>query len=445
MSSAHGRTQSAACSEATTVLTRAIEVPDISIAGWLSIGEDPLVTFADRSGLQIGGWGTAATIEVEASDRFQQAKAASAGLFSDVDHTGPAVTRPRLIGGFAFQDDFTAADRWAGFAGGYFVLPAWMVIKDGATTWLAHTTVAEGPDRGAHKRRLRRQAERLQQNPPAVAGRLPAIAQTELTPDQQTWINTIQQTTDSIAAGDLQKVVLATRLTASLDRAIEPGALLAAFEQAYPQSYQFLIQPQSGQVFFGPTPERLLKVEGQTLMTEALAGSTPRGADPETDARYARQLRDSEKLQHEQQLVVDYLLDTLQTLGTAEAGRQQVKQLETIQHLHTPVQAHLSEQQHVLDCLEQIHPTPAVGGVPTARALEVIRDQESFARGWYAGPVGWVDAHGDGEFAVGIRSGLLNGNQLTLYAGNGIVGDSDPHDEWDEIDPKYQSLLSVFE
>lgn len=445
MSSAHGRAQSAACSEATTVLTRAIEVQDIPLAEWIAIGDSPSVAFTDRSGLQIGGWSAAATIEVSASGRFRAVKQASNRLFSEIDHQGPAATRPRLIGGFAFQEDTTLTGRWSAFPEGYFVLPAWMIVKQDHQTWLVHTTVAEDPDIDAHDQRLQKQAQRLQETGSSAVEELPNIEQTELTPDRATWSDVIRSTTAEIADGSLQKVVLATRLTAKLDRPLNTASIITAFERVYPESYRFLIEPHQGQAFFGPSPERLLKVNGKTLTTEALAGSAPRGDDTTTDAQYARRLRESDKIQHEQQLVVDYLLNVLNDIGTATADTQQIKRLATIQHLHTPIQAKLAEPDHVLDCLRAVHPTPAVGGLPKDRAISAIQRYEPFDRGWYAGPVGWFDAQGDGEFAVGIRSGLINDDRLTLYAGNGIVADSDPDTEWEEIKPKYQSILSLLE
>jgi menaquinone-specific isochorismate synthase len=119
--------------------------------------------------------------------------------------------------------------------------------------------------------------------------------------------------------------------------------------------------------------------------------------------------------------------------------------LTNIQHLQTPITARLDEQTHVLELVEALHPTPAVGGLPRDQALEVIAETETFERGWYAAPVGWFDAAGDGEFAVGIRSGVASDRSATLYAGNGIVADSDPHAEWNEIQPKYRPILDELE
>jgi menaquinone-specific isochorismate synthase len=115
--------------------------------------------------------------------------------------------------------------------------------------------------------------------------------------------------------------------------------------------------------------------------------------------------------------------------------------MPNLQHLHTPVEGVLKEEAHILQLVEQLHPTPAAGGLPRQSALSLIRAYESFDRGWYAGPLGWIDRRGSGEFVVGIRSALLRGNQALLYAGCGIVADSDPQREYEESNLKLRPML----
>jgi menaquinone-specific isochorismate synthase len=126
-------------------------------------------------------------------------------------------------------------------------------------------------------------------------------------------------------------------------------------------------------------------------------------------------------------------------------GEQTIRKLATIQHLRTPIEARLDADEHVLSVVETLHPTPAVGGIPLEVALEAIRDFEPFDRGWYASPVGWFDATGDGEFAVAIRSAIGDGDSVTMFGGNGIVADSDPAEEWDEVLPKFRPVLDELE
>ncbi|MDZ7730484.1 MAG: chorismate-binding protein [Natrialbaceae archaeon] len=132
-------------------------------------------------------------------------------------------------------------------------------------------------------------------------------------------------------------------------------------------------------------------------------------------------------------------------LLNCEIASSRVHRLATIQHVRTPITGTLSDGQHVLDIVDALHPTPAVGGVPIDRAWKMIQETETFERGWYAAPIGWFDAEGDGEFTVGIRSGLVRDRDLTLFAGNGIVAESDPEDEWAEVALKVRPILDELE
>jgi menaquinone-specific isochorismate synthase len=160
----------------------------------------------------------------------------------------------------------------------------------------------------------------------------------------------------------------------------------------------------------------------------------------------AQELLDSEKNAHEHQLVADAIREQLAPLASSvRTGERSVRRLATVQHLFTPITATLSSDQHVLSLVEALHPTPAVGGLPPERALETIRDTEPFDRGWYAAPVGWFDAAGNGSFAVALRSAVVRETTATLFAGVGIVADSDPDREWDEVQLKYRPILDELE
>ncbi|MCL7418045.1 MAG: chorismate-binding protein, partial [Halalkalicoccus sp.] len=135
--------------------------------------------------------------------------------------------------------------------------------------------------------------------------------------------------------------------------------------------------------------------------------------------------------------------EQLEPLGEVRVAEQTVRKLATIQHLRTPIRADLAADEHVLSIVEALHPTPAVGGLPPENAWETIRETEAFERGWYAAPVGWFDAAGNGEFAVAIRSGVASDDLVTLFAGNGIVADSDPDEEWEEVQLKYRAILDA--
>ncbi len=177
----------------------------------------------------------------------------------------------------------------------------------------------------------------------------------------------------------------------------------------------------------------------------AMAGSAPRSADAGTDAALASGLVSSDKEREEHAVVVAMLREALAPLveWIDVAPRPEIVRLRHVQHLLTAVSGRLRDDGDVLTLVERLHPTPAVGGSPRGLALELIAEEESFERGWYAGPLGWVDRHGDGDFVVALRSGVIDGRRASLFAGCGIVADSDPAREWDESSHKLLALGSA--
>jgi menaquinone-specific isochorismate synthase len=199
----------------------------------------------------------------------------------------------------------------------------------------------------------------------------------------------------------------------------------------------------NGQNFIGASPERLLSIRSRKLITDALAGSAPRGKTRIEDRDLAQRLFHSSKERHEHQLVVEFIAQQLSEIGLRPdfATTPSLLQLANIQHLHTPIQAALPGHLHPLQIVSVLHPTPAVAGMPRQTACEQILHYEQFDRSLYAAPLGWIDAQGNAEFIVGIRSALLSGNQARLYAGAGIVAGSNPEREFAEVKLKLQALL----
>jgi isochorismate synthase len=191
--------------------------------------------------------------------------------------------------------------------------------------------------------------------------------------------------------------------------------------------------------FLGATPERLLHKRGRQVETEALAGSID-----SRDESAERRLQASAKDLEEHALVVSAITSALEPLcdQLELPSRPGVRSLKHLLHLCTPIQARLNRDTHVLELLERLHPTPAVGGVPTRVALECIAQTESFDRGWYAGAVGWFDALGDGDFNVALRSGLVRSERAWLFAGAGLVRESQGALEYAETTWKLSAMLS---
>ncbi|WP_224450047.1 isochorismate synthase [Haloprofundus salilacus] len=429
-----------------TLVSRSCEVPDVSFRAFLADQNAPRVHWASPNGLELVGGGAAAHLTASGRDRFDRLRDEADAVFADVDHEGPAATRPRMLGGLSFNADHEETPPWAGFAAATFVLPRVQLTRGDDATWL---TVAEyNPDATPEtaEASLETARDSLSELPMMrPSGGSPGVVDRQWRTSKAEWTTQVERVTKRIQSGDLLKVVLATALDLELAEAVDIPDVLERLRRTYPECYRFLVQPTDEAAFFGPPPERLVKCDGRIVETEALAGSMPRGETPEDDADYAASLLESEKLQHEQQLVADTICEKLERFGDVTARNKRIRKLSNIQHLQTPISARLDGDTHVLSLVEALHPTPAVGGLPLEAALETIRQTESFDRGWYASPVGWFDGDGDGEFAVGIRSGVAGGMQATLFAGNGIVGDSDPEAEWEELQPKVRPILDELE
>lgn len=250
---------------------------------------------------------------------------------------------------------------------------------------------------------------------------------------------------ESIRTNHLNKLVLAHAIDVISRFPFQPIHSLHNLRKLHSDCYVFSTSSGRGQSFIGASPERLLSIRNRRLVTDALAGSAPRGKTLGEDADLANQLLGSEKERREHQVVVDFITQQLAQFGLSPelAAVPGLLQLSNIQHLHTPIQAIVPVDIHPLEILAELHPTPAVAGMPTDVACEQIRRYESFERSLYAAPLGWLDYEGNAEFIVGIRSALIEGCHARLYAGAGIVAGSDPDKELAEVKLKLQALLQA--
>ncbi|GAB3025240.1 isochorismate synthase [Natronobiforma cellulositropha] len=396
--------------------------------------------WASPDGLELVGYGVAAAFTANGVGRLARVRDDATAYFDALDYEGPDDGRPRAIGGLSFHDEYEPSPPWDGFAGASFVVPRVQVTRTDGGTWLT----AVGTDETDVTATLEHWRERLTRATPVSAdGPRPGVRLTQQPTSKSAWTEQITTALERIAAGHLEKVVLAQTLEVALETDLDVAATLARLRERYPNCYRFSIERGDDPcVFFGAPPERLVSVDGTAVTTEALAGSLPRGETAAADDALVERMRESDRLSEEHGLVADAILERLDSLAASiTVGERDVRRLATIQHLETPIYARLDEDRHVLELVDALHPTPAVGGLPKPAARETIDALERFDRGWYAAPVGWFDANGDGEFAVGIRSGLVDGRTVTLFSGNGIVADSDPADEWDEIQLKFRPIL----
>jgi menaquinone-specific isochorismate synthase len=251
----------------------------------------------------------------------------------------------------------------------------------------------------------------------------------------------VEATVADIAAGRFEKVVLARQVEVEANGPIIVSDVLARLRALFPACMVFSVEG-----FVGASPELLVRRMGRLVRSHPLAGTVPRSGDPDADGRLAAGLLGSEKERHEHAVVVEAVAHTLRPHCTHldVPDVPSIVPLRNVSHLGTLIEGELLQPTpSALELAARLHPTPAVAGTPRQAALERIVAVEGFDRGRYAGPVGWVDANGDGEWAVGIRSATLDGNRARLVAGVGVVADSDPEAELAETQLKLQALLAA--
>jgi menaquinone-specific isochorismate synthase len=253
----------------------------------------------------------------------------------------------------------------------------------------------------------------------------------------------MEQAMEVIGSGDLTKVVLSRRMIFHGDGPFSIETILDSLCKTYPFCSVFAVG-NGLESFIGASPEDLVRLENGQVRVSCLAGSAVRGTTLDEEERLIKQLSNSAKDRREHEVVVAAISQGLRKVckDVQWDSEPRIVQLPTIQHLATFFTASAPNDSDILQIVSALHPTPAVGGVPTERALNMIRCLEG-DRGWYAGPVGWVDFHGEGQFNVAIRSALVKGNQATLFAGSGIVEGSDPAKEFKETNWKFQPLLNA--
>ncbi len=359
-----------------------------------------------------------------------------------LDRLPPAV---RLWGGARFDPTSEREGAWDDFGAWTFMLPRFTLHRSGSTTRL-HATLVAPHDTAAHEALLRQIDALRFPNIPDAHADAHRIRRTDR-PTRTEWMQQVRAAVRAIRSKDLRKVVLARAVDLHFDHALMPWALLHRLQQETPQCTAFGWQPErSGPAFIGATPERLFRMRGDTLRTEAIAGTRPRGATPADDAMLRHELLTSDKDRREHAFVQDAIADALAPLATDVNMPDAPSELalQRKRHLRSEITATLHESTSPLNVLNALHPTPAVGGTPTRTARAFIREHESFDRGWYAGPVGWMTRDA-AEMLVAIRSALVDRDTLTLYSGAGIVEGSDPASEWDEIENKLADFKAALE
>ncbi len=371
-----------------------------------------------RHGEGLVGWGEAARLDVPpgpggfawASDRLS-ALFGEARIEDDLRVPGSG---PVAFGSFTFDRDRP---------GSVLVIPQVVLAKRDGHAWL--TTIGE--------------AHLSTASAPAEPGR---IRYGDGTLTALEWERRVARAVRTIRSGRLEKAVLARDLTARADREIDVRVLLDRLARRYPDCYTF-----SCDGLVGSTPELLVRHTGRRIESLVLAGTTQRGLDAADDAARGTALYASRKDRYEHACAVASVREALAPLCSSLQVPEtpELLVLPNVQHLASPVTGRLSDGASVLDVVAAMHPTAAVGGTPTGTALELIRDIEGMDRGRYAGPVGWIDSRGDGEWGIALRCARVSGDSARLFAGCGIMGDSDPAAELAEAQAKFRVMQYALE
>jgi salicylate biosynthesis isochorismate synthase/menaquinone-specific isochorismate synthase len=362
-------------------------------------------------------------------DRLLAASRLWRRLRENIAPAGPIGTGPIAVGGFAYRPDRDPGGPWSGFPAVLFRVPALAVTR------VRGRTFATAASAGAE--------ELLELAPTGV--RAPAARRLEITSvrNQVAWTAAVETAAKRLRAGDAAKVVLAREVIARGDGVVSAGMVARSLRAAYPSCFIYLVSGADGTAFAGASPELLVRRSGGRAFSQPMAGSVARGANEADDDRLARELVESAKDNAEHRIASEFVAEALRKFSrSVEARAPEVVRFTNIQHLATTVTAELAAPAaEALELAAALHPTPAVGGWPRPAAEALIDELEDLERGWYAGAVGWTDGQGDGEFAVALRCGLLWEDGARLYAGVGVMPDSDPARELEETELKFKALL----
>jgi len=372
-----------------------------------------------RNGDGLVGWGVAARLEVSGRERFSRTQRWWSQLCSGAvidDTVSMPGTGAVAFGSFAFDPESGTS---------IVTVPRVVVGRKGGQSWITTIGAIEPAD-----------VTPLVSVPPVPE----RIEWSEGSRTQEAWEHSVAEAIARIESGEIDKVVLARDVIATADIDLDSRYLLVNLAEAYPSCWTFSVAG-----LIGATPELLVRRTGDVVTSRVLAGTVRALGDEKRDASLATQLLDSDKDLEEHEYAVNSVARALGAHCTDldVPSYPHVLPLANVQHLATDVTGRLADGASVLSLAASLHPTAAVCGTPTERAFAVIRDLEGMDRGRYAGPVGWFDAHGDGEFGIALRCAEIDGTSLRAFAGCGIVAGSVPRQEWAEAEAKLIPIRSA--
>ncbi|MFQ6019848.1 MAG: isochorismate synthase [Dehalococcoidia bacterium] len=433
-----------------TLVSTSVPIPHVDSVALFdrAVPEERALWEQPSEALSMVAVGAAERLSGRGDDRFAQVAAGWRSLMSSAvldDLYSAPIPGPVCLGGFAFDPAREPDSRWRGYPDALLTVPRFLFACRGESCWLTvNVMVTPGSDVQGAADAVAGALQQLLAGDDGATGGAELAGGVSVEDDDQAdrWKETVTAVVGDIRRGEIEKLVLARAVRARCLGRFDPGPVLRRLRSGYGDCTVFAFA-RGESCFAGATPDRLVRLDGRTVQATALAGSTARGATDDEDGSLAEALRADRKERHEHALVVEALRAALEPtcsqLWVPEAPT--LLRMPNVQHLCTTLEGVMKDGGTILDLIGRLHPTPATGGLPRQAALSLIRAYEPLDRGWYSGPFGWIDRQGSGDFVVAIRSALLRGNDALLYAGCGIVADSDPEREYRESCLKLRPML----
>ncbi|WP_255585135.1 isochorismate synthase [Virgibacillus saliphilus] len=370
------------------------------------------------------GIGKAYEMATKAEARFEETEAlwnrilANAIIYNPYKEAGTGIT---ALGGMAFDPKKDQTTLWKKFSPSQFIVPEFMLTKNNNNYYF---TINVKVTREDHPVQMAAEINQMEANLfrhiANPSDHVTIEEKIDIEPDK--WKETVRQAREQIRANKADKIVLAREMRLKFNKKADIATILEKLMAKQANSYIFAFE-KGEDCFVGASPERLVKLEGDALLSTCLAGTAPRGETKEEDVKISQELLHDVKNRQEHNFVVQMIKQAMANYCTKVDIPEApvIYPLQNLQHLYTPVTAHLKNGYSIFDIIKQLHPTPALGGTPREESLAFIRNHELLDRGWYGAPIGWLDSNQNGEFAVAIRSGLIQGDEASLFAGGGLL------------------------
>lgn len=404
--------------------------------------------WSDGQDMVLAGAGAAATYAAGIDNRTLAVETAwketleDALIFGDKQVRG---TGPVLMGGFSFDPWREKTSLWNNFRQNECIVPQFLLTKKQNNYYLTFSALVN--EQTDIDRLYRQMIEKYNELTSKCQERSDAHIEESLNiteNEKERWLDIVEKAVTDIKRQAMEKVVLSRTLTVTRETPFDTTEVLERLQEKQSHSFIFAVE-RGDSAFIGATPERLIKKSGNQIKTMCLAGSIARGKTMEEDKKLGEALLNDEKNLAEHQTVVNMISDVMERLcrSVYKPPAPALYKVKDVQHLYTPISAEANDDITLFAFVDKLHPTPALGGEPKEKAVKWIRENETYERGWYGSPLGWVDSRGDGEFSVAIRSALVKGNTATLFVGCGIVADSDPLSELNETKMKARPMITA--